>query len=199
MKTQSKWILGIVGAIVLIAIIAIFSYMSIYNGLVSSDETVKQAFGDVQSSYQRRLDLIPNLVSTVQGAAKFEAGTLEEVTKLRAQAVSAQQTFASSNDVAAKQEAASSAESALSRLLVIVENYPDLKATQNFADLQVQLEGTENRINVARNNYNGAVQAYNTKVRSFPANIVAGMGGFSVAKTFEASANAASAPVVAFP
>lgn len=200
MKTQYKWLIGIIGIIVLIVIVFAISYMSIYNGLVSSDETVKQTLGDVQSSYQRRLDLIPNLVATVQGSSKFEAGTLEEVTKLRSQAVNAQQVFASSsNDIDAQQNAVGSAESALSRLLVIVENYPELRSTQNYADLQVQLEGTENRINVARNRYNEAVQSYNTKVRSFPANIIAGMSGFSVAKSFEASANADVAPVVAFP
>jgi LemA protein len=199
MKTHSKILIGAVAAILVIVLICVASYISIYNGLVSSDESVKAALGDVQSAYQRRLDLIPNLVSTVQGSAKFEAGTLTEVTQLRAQAVSAQQSFAGSKDIAVQQQAAASAESALSRLLVIVENYPDLKSTANFADLQVQLEGTENRINVARNKYNEAVKTYNTRVRSFPANIIAGMSGFVAAKPFEADAGAAKAPVVAFP
>jgi LemA protein len=190
------WItLGVIAGIIIVAIMA---YSGIYNGLVNSDEGVKQAWADVQSSYQRRMDLIPNLVSTVQGSASFEKETLTEITGLRAQAVAAQQSFKTSQDPAQQIAATQSAESALSRLLVIVENYPQLTATEGFRDLQVQLEGTENRINVARDRYNDAVATYNRKVRGFPSNIVAGMSGFEVATPFQAAAGADVAPKVEF-
>ena len=169
-----------------------------YNSLVDADEQVEEAWGNVQSTYQRRLDLIPNLVSTVQGAADFEQETLAQVTQLRSEAVQAQTNFQQAGTIEGQQSALASAESALGRFLLIMENYPQLRATEAFRDLQVQLEGTENRINVARTRYNEAVRAYNTKVRRFPAALFAGIFGFERRTPFEADSGAEQAPTVDF-
>src|SRR6476660_5121200 len=151
-----------------------------YNGLVQQDETVKNSWNKVQSDYQRRADLIPNLVNTVKGEANFERGTLTDVINARA---SATQMKVDPNDLTPEniqkyQQAQGQLSQALGRLLVVTENYPNLRANDAFRGLQSQLEGTENRIKVARNDFNDAVQTYNTKVRSFPTNIFAGMMGF---------------------
>jgi LemA protein len=169
-----------------------------YNGLVKQDETVKNAWNNVQSQYQRRSDLIPNLVNTVKGAANFEQETLTKVVEARAKATSVNidPTNLTPENIAKFQQAQGELTGALSRLLAVVENYPDLKATQNFQDLQKQLEGTENRIAVARNDFNSAVNVYNTKVRSFPMNIFAGMFGFKVKEGFKAEAGSEKAPEV---
>ena len=171
-----------------------------YNGLVTKDENVKNKWGVVQSSYQRRADLIPNLVATVKGAANFETETLEKVIQARA---SATQIKVDVNDLSPEkiqqyQAAQGQLSQALGRLLAVSEAYPDLKANANFQNLQAQLEGTENRINVARNDFNEAVNGYNSTVRAFPTNIVAGIAGFKQKGYFEATAGAENAPQVKF-
>lgn len=193
-NTTMIWI----GVAILALLILIVTPISMYNGLVKSEENVNAKWADVESSYQRRLDLIPNLVSTVQGAADFESDTLSEITAIRSDAVSAQSGFASADSIQGQAQAAAQGEAALGRLLVIMENYPQLTATQNFQDLQVQLEGTENRINVARNRYNEAAQEYNAKIRLFPRSIIAGMAGFERKDFFEANDGAEVAPTVDF-
>jgi LemA protein len=171
-----------------------------YNKMVGMDENVKNKWNNVQSEYQRRADLIPNLVNTVKGAANFEQETLTQVVEARAKATSIQLSAdqLTPENMAKFQEAQTQLSGALSRLLVAVERYPDLKANQNFRDLQAQLEGTENRIKVARNDYNAAVQEYNTSVRSFPNNILAGIFGFKAKEGFKAEAGAEKAPTVDF-
>lgn len=171
-----------------------------YNKMVSLDENVKNKWNNVQSDYQRRSDLIPNLVSTVKGAANFEQTTLTQVIEARAKATSLN--VSADNLTPEKiqqfQQAQGQLGGALGRLLAVAEQYPQLQATQNFRDLQVQLEGTENRIKVSRNDFNAAVQNYNSTVRRFPNNIFAGMFGFSVKQGFTAEAGAERAPKVAF-
>jgi LemA protein len=172
-----------------------------YNTLVSMDEGVENAWGNVQTQYQRRADLIPNLVNTVKGAAEFEQGTLESVTNARARATQINLSVEDLNDPAKLrefQEAQSELGRALGRLLAVSENYPQLRATEAFRDLQVQLEGTENRINTARRDFNNAVQDYNTSVRQFPTNVIAGVFGFSRKSPFEAEEGAQDAPTVQF-
>jgi LemA protein len=171
-----------------------------YNGMVSKDENVKNKWGNVQTQYQRRSDLIPNLVATVKGVANFEKSTLVDVTNARARATSIQvdPTKLTPETIQKYQAAQGQLSSALSRLLVASERYPDLKANQNFTDLQASLEGTENRINVARMDFNGAVQEYNTSVRSFPTAIFAKLFGFAPKGSFSADAAAQNAPKVSF-
>jgi LemA protein len=171
-----------------------------YNTMVSQDQNVKGKWGNVQSEYQRRSDLIPNLVNTVKGAADFEKSTLEAVVNARAKATATTIDPAnlSPENIAKFQQAQGELSGALSRLLVTIERYPDLKANQNFRDLQAQLEGTENRIKVSRNDFNTAVQTFNTTVKSFPNNIFAGMFGFKEKGYFAAEAGADKAPTVDF-
>jgi LemA protein len=171
-----------------------------YNSMVSLDETVKTQWGKVQSDYQRRADLVPNLVATVKGVANFEKSTLVDVTNARARATSIQvdPTKLTPETIQKFQAAQGQLTSALSRLLVASERYPELKATENFSTLQAQLEGTENRIAVARNDFNDAVRLYNTKIRSFPSNIIANMSGFKEKGDFQADAASATAPKVTF-
>lgn len=171
-----------------------------YNAMVSKDETVSQKWADVQTQYQRRADLIPNLVNTVKGAADFEQETLTQVMEARAKATSIN---ISADDLTPEniqkfQQAQSALSGALSRLLVTVERYPDLKANQNFLELQAQLEGTENRISVARQKFNEAVQDYNSYIRSFPRVIYAGWFDFEKKGYFEAEEGADIAPKVEF-
>ena len=171
-----------------------------YNGLVSDQEKATTAWADVEASYQRRADLIPNLVETVKGYAKHEKETFESVIAARAKAT--QITVDAENltpeKMAALQKAQGELGAALGRLMAIAENYPDLKASQNFSDLQVQLEGTENRILEARRKYNEAVQSYNVSVRAFPTNIFANMFGFEKMTKFEAEPDSKKAPDVKF-
>lgn len=162
-----------------------------YNGLVSSKAAVEGAWANVETQYQRRFDLVPNLVSTVKGAAAFEQETFTAVTAARSQ-------WQSAPTRGAKITAASGFDSALSRLLVTVEAYPQLQATQAFRDLMAQLEGTENRIAVARRDYNGAVQSYNVRVVRFPSNILASAFGFATETMFSADDGAEKAPAVSF-
>jgi LemA protein len=171
-----------------------------YNSMVSMDQNVKGKWGNVQSEYQRRSDLIPNLVNTVKGAADFEKSTLEAVVNARAKATATtiDPTNLTPESIAKYQQAQGELSGALSRLLVSIEKYPDLKANQNFRDLQAQLEGTENRIKVARNDFNSAVQTFNTTVKTFPNVIYAGLFGFKEKGFFAADPGADKAPTVDF-
>jgi len=171
-----------------------------YNSMVGLDENVKAKWSNVQSDYQRRTDLIPNLVNTVKGAANFEQETLVRVQEARSKATSVQVDPANltPEKIAEFQQAQAGVSSALGRLLAVAENYPDLKATKNFQDLQVQLESTENRIKVSRNDFNSAVQEYNSTVRRFPNNIFAGMFNFKVKEGFKSDPGSEKAPEVKF-
>lgn len=171
-----------------------------YNGLVQMDQNVKGKWANVESDYQRRSDLIPNLVNTVKGAADFEKSTLEAVVNARAQATQTKidVTNLSPEKVAEFQKAQSQLSGAIGRLLVTMEKYPELKATDAFRDLQVQLEGTENRIKNSRNDFNSAVQEYNTSVKKFPMVLFSGMFGFKEKGFFAAEAGAEKAPTVDF-
>jgi len=171
-----------------------------YNTMVQKDETVEAQWGNVQNAYQRRADLVPNLVNTVKGAAEFERGTLTDVIEARAKATSVNISpdNLTPENIQRFQQAQGELSSALSRLLVSVEKYPDLKANQNFLELQAQLEGTENRISVERRKFNETVQDYNSYIRSFPQNLVAGMFDFEKKGYFEAEAGAQQAPTVEF-
>jgi LemA protein len=171
-----------------------------YNGLVQMDQNVKGKWANVESDYQRRSDLIPNLVNTVKGAADFEKSTLEAVVNARAQATQTKidVTNLSPEKVAEFQKAQSQLSGAIGRLLVTMEKYPELKATDAFRDLQAQLEGTENRIKVSRNDFNSAVQEYNTSVKKFPMVLFSGMFGFKEKGFFAAEAGAEKAPKVDF-
>lgn len=196
---MKKWLIP-VGIIVVLGIIIYSMTAGFYNNAIELENKAETAWSNVESSYQRRMDLIPNLVNTVKGAAEFERGTLTDVIEARAKATSIN--VDASNLSAAQiqqfQQAQGELSSALSRLLVNVERYPQLTATQSFRDLQAQLEGTENRINVARNRYNEAVNAFNTKIERFPNNLFAGMFGFEEMARFEADAGAEKAQTVDF-
>jgi LemA protein len=187
--------------VVLAVIVLGFWGMSVNNSLVGDREEVRKAWANVESQYQRRSDLVPNLVSTVRGAANFEQETLTAVVEARSKATSIQMNADDLNDPAAMQrfqEAQGELTGSLSRLLVAVEAYPELKANANFRDLQVQLEGTENRIATERNRYNEVVSGYNTKVQKFPTSMMAGMLGFKASAYFEADTGTERAPTVNF-
>ncbi|RWY52597.1 LemA family protein [Mucilaginibacter gilvus] len=171
-----------------------------YNSMVTADENIKGKWGEVQTQYQRRSDLIPNLVATVKGEANFEKGTLTEVTEARAKATSVQVDASklTPESIQKYQEAQGQLSTALGRLLSVTENYPTLRANDAFRGLQVQLEGTENRIGIARKDFNEAVQGYNSKIRSFPANITAKMFGFKEKGYFQADPGSDKAPPVNF-
>jgi len=194
---------GVVIAIVLfVVVVAAISIAGTYNRLVRLQQTVDQSWAQVQNVYQRRADLIPNLVNTVSGAANFEKSTLTEVTNARASVGRVQLDPNKAPTDAAQLEHFQAAQgqlsNALSRLLVVVERYPELKANQNFLSLQAQLEGTENRISVERGNFNSAVQNYDVAVRSVPTNLVAGMLGFAPRPFFTAQPGAERPPPVQF-
>ncbi|MCP9198621.1 LemA family protein [Gramella sp. GC03-9] len=196
---MKKWLIPL--AIIVIVIIVIWQFAAGFNNTaVTKEENAKLAWSNVESSYQRRNDLIGNLVKTVQGAADFEQGTLTDVIEARAKATSinVDAENLSASQIQQFQEAQQGVSSALSRLLVTVERYPDLKANQNFLQLQSQLEGTENRINVARDRFNEAVTDYNTYIRVFPNNLLAGLFGFDRMERFQADAGAEDAPDVEF-
>ncbi|MFN0291771.1 LemA family protein [Pedobacter helvus] len=189
----------LIGIVAIVAIVALFSGCG-YNSMVKLDEDVKTKWGAVEAQYQRRSDLIPNLVSTVKGAAKFEQSTLTAVIEARSKAsqITVDPDKLTEENMQKYQQAQGQITQALGRLMVLTENYPQLKATDQFRDLSAQLEGTENRITVARTDYNTSVQAYNTKVRSFPNNLTAGMFGFSQKAAFKADVGAQNAPKVEF-
>jgi LemA protein len=180
--------------------ILVFWVIGSYNGIAAKDQVVKKTWGDVESDYQRRSDLIPNLVNTVKGYAIFEQKTLVDVTQARASATQMKidPTNLTPEKLAEFQKAQSGLSSAIGRLLVVSENYPELKANQNFLDLQAQLEGTENRISVSRKRFNEAVQLFNTAIVGFPGNLVAKLGGFTEKGFFKAAEGADKAPEVKF-
>lgn len=196
---MKKWLIPVI-VIVVLGIIVYSLTAGVNNTAVEYEESVLKNWSDVENAYQRRSDLIPNLVNTVKGSADFERGTLTDVIEARAKATSVNVDAGNLNQeqIQQFQQAQGGLSSALSRLLVSVERYPDIKSNQNFLQLQSQLEGTENRISVARNRYNEAVRQYNTYIRKFPNNIFAGMFGFERKATFEAEEGAENAPDVEF-
>lgn len=193
---------GCLGLVLIFFLLVIVTAVTTYNGLVNASQAVDKEWAQVQTVYQRRADLIPNLVNTVAGAANFEKSTLTAITEARASVgqvkIDPNQAPTDPTQLAKFQQAQSQVSSALSRLLVVSERYPDLKANSNFRDLQVQLEGTENRIAVERQKFNEAVQTFNTKVKRFPTVLIAGVLGFQPKPYFEAEATAQSAPKVNF-
>lgn len=195
---MKKWI--IIGGLLLAAILLYNLFAGSYNSMVTKNEEVTRSWQDVESDYQRRLDLIPNLVNTVKGYAEFEKSTLTAVIEARAAATQIKMDPSNLNEESLKnfQAVQGQVSSSLSRLLVTVEQYPDLKANQNFLELQAELAGTENRIKIARNKFNAAVQNYNTYIKSFPRNFLSGMFGFAPRAYFEADAAASKAPEVKF-
>ena len=199
---MNKTVLGCGGIFVLLLIIFGLGGCGSYNRLVTLDQEVNKRWADVQSVYQRRADLIPNLVQTVAGAANFEKSTLTEVTNARASVGQVKLDPSKAPTDAAQleefQKAQGQLSTALSRLLVVSEQYPQLRATESFQKLQTQIEGTENRISVERNNFNTAVQEFNTAVRRFPTNLFAGMFGFQPRPFFNAQPDADKAPEVKF-
>ncbi|GAB4250911.1 MAG: LemA family protein [Acidobacteriota bacterium] len=186
-----KILIGLLIAVVVVGLIVVVSLIGTYNRLVTMEETVDGAWAQVETVLQRRYDLIPNLVNTVKGYAQQEQQVFTEVTRLRSQ-------WGQAQTVEEKARVAGSLEGALSRLLLVVERYPELKSNQNFMALQDELAGTENRIAVERRRYNEAVRAYNTAIRRFPTNLVAALFGFTEKPYFEAAEGAETAPRVEF-
>lgn len=202
MSKGMKTGLIVIAVVALLGFMAYSNFVGAYNGIVTMEENVTAQWGQVQNVYQRRSDLIPNLVATVKGYASHESGVLETVTEARSRLGG---TVTVSDDIlndpeAFKryQQAQNELGGALQRLLMVTENYPELKANENFLALQDQLEGTENRISVERKRFNEAVQLYNTSIRRFPASLIANMGGFRAKAYFEAEASAQTAPQVSF-
>jgi len=201
MKKISKGLIALI--IVLVCVLGVFSfYKNTYNSLVSMDEDVSASWAEVQNQYQRRLDLIPNLVSTVKGYAKHESDVFTQVSEARSKAGGqiniSDEVLKDPEAFARYQQIQDNLGASLQRLLMVTEQYPELKADQNFLALQDQLEGTENRITVARNRFNDTAKGYNKRVRQFPASIIANMSGFKTRPYFTASAEAQSAPKVEF-
>jgi LemA protein len=195
MKKLLPWIVGLG----ILAIIALW-VANVYNAFIASEEEVESSWAQVENQYQRRADLVPNLVATVKGYAAHEQQTLEGVVEARAKAtqITIDPATATPEQLAAYQAAQGELSQALGRLLAVAENYPDLKANQNFRDLQAQLEGTENRITIARQMFNETAKAYNKAIRRFPNNILAGIFGFEKKPYFEAEEGASKAPKVEF-
>ncbi len=198
MKSKGTFITIII--VIVVGLMALSYGIKSYNGMVELDEKVKTSWGQVENQYQRRADLIPNLVNTVKGYAAHESETLEKVIQARANATQIKVDPEKLTPEAMQQYMAAQGEisQALGKLMVTVERYPDLKANESFNMLQVQLEGTENRIAVERNRFNEEARTYNTYVRAFPRNIIAGMTGFSQKPYFEAQAGSEVAPTVEF-
>jgi LemA protein len=196
-----KIIAAVLGAAALAVLVVALWAVGAYNGIVGKNEGVSTAWSQVENQYQRRADLVPNLVEVVKGSAKFEKDTLTAVVEARAKVGQVTLGKAVLEDPAAFkrfEEAQGGLSSALSRLMVVAEKYPELKSTQGFRDLQVQLEGTENRVAVARMDFNNAAQTYNTAIKVFPGAFVAGFGGFKERPYFAAAPEAAKAPAVKF-
>ena len=193
MKKSTMIVIGVI-------VVAILWAVSAYNGMVGKQESATTALANVQATYQRRADLLPNLTKTVKAYAKHEKETFEAVTKARTEATQIKLDAESltPEKLAAFQKAQGDVTTALGKLLAITENYPQLKANENFIELQSQLEGTENRITVARSDFNAAAKEYNTVIRKFPKNIIASIGGFEKHNYFEAEAGAEKAPKVEF-
>ena len=193
--------LSVVGGLLLVGVICMMWGVGVYNRLVAMDEGVNGAWSQVQNQYQRRFDLIPNLVETVKGYASHEKETLQNVVEARAkvgQMVISQDVLKNPQSFQMFEKAQGELTSALSRLMVVSENYPNLKANENFLQLQAQLEGTENRIAVERKHFNEVVQTYNTAIKTIPTSLIAGFGGFTVKAYFQSQAGAESAPKVKF-
>ena len=188
-RLSPGWIALIVVGVILLSFV--FFFIGSYNGLIKTDETVNEKWANVQSAYQRRADLIPNLVDTVKAYSSYEGSVLTEITNARA-------SIGKASTPAQLQAAGNELNSALSRLLAVAENYPNLKANENYLSLQDELAGTENRVKVERDLFNAAVKNYNVKVRAFPTNIVAGMFGFQNKEMFEAEQGTDKAPKVGF-
>ena len=188
-KLSPGWIALIVVGVILLSLV--FFFIGSYNGLIKTDETANEKWANVQSAYQRRADLIPNLVDTVKAYSSYEGSVLTEITNARA-------SIGKASTPAQLQAAGNELNSALSRLLAVAENYPNLKANENYLSLQDELAGTENRVKVERDLFNAAVKNYNVKVRAFPTNIVAGMFGFQNKEMFEAEQGTDKAPKVGF-
>lgn len=186
-----KTLLVVVGALAFIVLIIVVWFIGTYNSLVSADQSANEKWSQVENQYQRRADLIPNLVETVKGYAAHESKVFIEVAEARSQ-------WASAKTQGEKIKAAEGMDSALSRLMVVVESYPQLKASENFVTLQAQLEGTENRVTVARMDYNTAVREYNVKIKTIPTSIVAGIYGYNDKPFFEAEKGSEKAPKVNF-
>jgi LemA protein len=185
--------------LLLILLVAGIYVMSAYNNLVSQDESVKKYFAELQATYQRRLDLLPNLVNVVKANSDYEKTVLQQVAEARALAMQVTgQPLPASGDVSALEKAQTEVANAANRLIAVMENYPDIKATEAFSKLQTQMEGTERRIKVARNDLNAAVKDYNQKVRSVPANLVAGIFGFKAKEGFQADPGSAQPPEIKF-
>lgn len=199
---MNKTLLIVLGSILGLIVILILSAVGSYNGLVGSSQAVDSSWAQVQNVYQRRADLIPNLVQTVQGAANFEKSTIVQVTEARASVgkmtINQNQAPATAEQLQQFQQAQGQLGNALSRLLAVSENYPDLKASANFRDLQAQLEGTENRIAVERGRFTQIVQEYNTKIKTLPTVFFAALLGFQPKPYFQAAAGAETAPTVKF-
>lgn len=186
-----KLLLTVIGALALIVLIVVIWFIGTYNGLISAEQTVNEKWSQVENQYQRRADLIPNLVDTVKGYVAHESKVFIEVTEARSK-------WAAAKTTDEKMKAAEGMDSALSRLMLVVENYPQLRASENFVTLQAQLEGTENRVTVARMDYNTAVRDYNVKIKRIPTSIVAGIYGFEDKPFFEAEKGTEKAPKVNF-
>lgn len=195
---NKKWLVPVVILVVVVLLAGVFA--TGYNGLVKTRETVQVKFGDLQTQYQRRADLIPNLVATVKAGATFEQNILDEVVEARSKAtsVTVDPSNASAAQIAQYQSAQSGLSQSLGRLLMVTEDYPELKSIQGFIDLQIQLEGTENRITVARKDLNAEAGTYNTKMKTFPTNLLAKMFNFEEYPYFDAYEGAEIAPVVNF-
>ena len=188
------------GILILLGIVVILGFWGCngYNGLVTSDQDVKKVWSNVETNYQRRTDLYSSIIKTIEGSANFEKSTLREVLEARSKATSIQVDINDPASLEAYQKAQANLQGSFSRLLAVVENYPDLKTTQAFRDFQTQIEGTENRINVARQDYNKSIEGYNLKVKRFPKNILAGIFGFKEKPFYKADAGSEKNPEIKF-
>jgi len=188
------------GLLVLIGILVILGFWgcSGYNGLITAEQDVKKVWGNVETNYQRRTDLYSSIIKTIEGSANFEKSTLREVLEARSKATSINVDINDPASLEAYQKAQAGLQSSFSKLLAVVENYPDLKTTQAFRDFQTQIEGTENRINIARQDYNKSVEAYNLKVKRFPKNILAGIFGFKEKAFYKADPGSEKNPDIKF-
>ncbi len=188
------------GILILLAIVVLLGFWGCngYNGLVSSDQDVKKVWSNVETNYQRRTDLYSSIIKTIEGSANFEKSTLREVLEARSKATSIQVDINDPASLEAYQKAQANLQGSFSKLLAVVENYPDLKTTQAFRDFQTQIEGTENRINVARQDYNKSIEGYNLKVKRFPKSILAGIFGFKEKPFYKADAGSEKVPDINF-
>ncbi len=188
------------GTLIILGILVILFFWgcNTYNGLISVDQSVKKVWGNVETNYQRRTDLYSSVIKTIEGSANFEKSTLKEVLEARAKATSVTVNVDDSASLAAYQNAQANLQGSFSRLMAVAEAYPDLKTTKSFQDFQTQIEGTENRINVARQDYNKAVEDYNLKVKSFPRNIFAGLFGYKEKPYYKSDAGSEKAPEIKF-